>query len=88
MKEHKKTFYMDLEQNQIEEKKEDSFLKHQIKEQPFEAALNELFDNIKIDKINGIVQIAIPEPSLNLLMDILSKLQKLLSNEVEQRIER
>jgi len=83
MKEHK-TYYMDLEQNREEE----SFLKQQIKEQPFEAALDELFDEIKIDKINGIVQIAMPEPTLNLFLEILSKFQKLLSNKSEQRIMR
>ena len=89
MREHK-TFYMDLEQNrEEEERKEESFLKQQIKEQPLEAALDKLFDEIKIDKLNGMVQITMPEPTLNLLVEILSKFQKLfLSNESEQRIMR
>jgi len=73
-----KRIYMQLGDNNTQEK--DSFIKNefkeQIKEQPLEFALDELTKDIEINIVDGMVQINMPEPLLQIVLTVFKKLEQ------------
>jgi len=65
-----KKIYMELDKNQNLKKE----LKSQAKEQPLEFVIDELKENISIEIIDGIANITMPEPTLQMLTTALKQL--------------
>jgi len=66
----------------------ESFFKEQIKEESVEKIMSNLIDSIQITKVNGMVNIALPEPALQIILGLLSQLQNLLEQTNTRGIER
>ena len=66
-----------------EEKKKESFLKEKMKEESLDYAMGKLFDGIKITQTNGIANIAMPEPTLQVILGFFAEVEKLLKNTKE-----
>ncbi len=56
----------------------ESFLQEQIKDESIEKAMSKLLDSIQISNANGIVNIALPEPALQIILGLLSQIQNIL----------
>ena len=65
-------------QKQQEEQRKESFFKEQAKEESFDYVMGKMLDSIKITKANGIANIAMPEPTLQVILGLLSELQNIL----------
>ena len=75
-----KRIYMQLEESNTQQKEKDSFIKNefkeQIKEQPLEFALDELTKDIEINIVDGMAQINMPEPLLQIVLTLFKKLEQ------------
>jgi len=80
-----KKIYMKIDDDEKLKSTLNEKLKDEIKEQPFEMALESALREISMKSVNGIVNIAIPEPTWQLISSILTKL--LFNNEKEQEIQ-
>jgi len=78
----KKKFYMNLEpqeeHNNINTLKKE--LKAEIKEQPFDIAIEKLTDQIDISVTGGVAHISMPEPLLMVATMMLKKIELLNNN--------
>ena len=81
-----KKIYMRLED---ESEKEKTQAKELEDEQPKEAALDKMIDEVKLEVVDNMVQIAIPEPAFQFLSTLFLKFLELQnSKEKEQEIQR
>ena len=71
-----------------EEKMKESFLKEQMKEKSLNYTMGKVFDEIKITQAKGIANIAMPEPTLQVILGFLSELQELLQKRNKKEMER
>ena len=71
-----KRIYMQLEESNTQQK--DSFIKSELKEQPFEVVLDELTKDIDINIVDGMAQITIPEPLMQVFLTLFKQLEKQL----------
>ena len=79
---------MRLGDSPSQEEEKESFLKEQLKEETFDYVMGKMFDGIKITKVNGIANIAIPEPTLQIIFGFVSELQNLLQKTNTKGMER
>ena len=69
---------MRLGDSPSQKQQKESFLKEQLKDESFDYVMGKMLDNIKITKANGIANIAIPEPTLQIVLGFLSEFQNTL----------
>ena len=79
---------MRLGDSSNQKQQKESFLKEQLKNESFDYVMGKMFDGIKISKVNGIANIAMPEPTLQLILGFLSEFQNILQKTNTKEIER
>jgi len=72
-----KQIYMQLEEESNTQQK-NGFIKSELKEQPFEVVLDKFTKDIDINIVDGMAQITIPEPLIQVFLTFFKQLEKQL----------